>query len=351
MATQARGGIFISYRRDDSGGRAGRIFDRVSLTYGRDRVFMDVDSIRPGVDFADYIDEALEGCTVLLAVIGPNWLDARNPDGTERLGDPHDFVRLEVATALRRGITVIPVLVDDAPVPETRRLPEDLQGLTRRAALRVDDERWGYDSERLVQALEEPLGEVPEKDSPRSRRVAPFVVTAVFLLVIGVGGGVFWLTSTNDSPPPSAADLTGASVEGQWAVDLTVRDIQGIHAFTSDNMLWNFPGIPETGMTSSDTWTLGPCVGDPCTVTWAGVEALNRFTSLTKEGATYRGRGEGKAKCIAGPAPVDRDLTLRVTGASGSDATAMVGTLVVGWTCQDVDFNATVDLVLSRTGS
>src|SRR5437660_12337965 len=102
--------VFISYRRADSEGYAGRIFDRLHQEFG-EQVFRDVDTIDGGTRFADEIDKQLGMCKVALVVIGPNWLDARDESGKRRLDDPQDWVRIEVATALSHNICVIPVTV------------------------------------------------------------------------------------------------------------------------------------------------------------------------------------------------------------------------------------------------
>jgi TIR domain len=95
--------IFISYRRDDSGGHAaGRVTDRLEREFGRDLLFIDVDSIPPGRNFVDVLREEVAKCGVLIAVIGPDWLDAHDKDGNRRLDNPNDFVRIEIATALQR---------------------------------------------------------------------------------------------------------------------------------------------------------------------------------------------------------------------------------------------------------
>jgi len=103
--------IFISYRRDDSGGWAGRLYDRISQHFGRDHVFMDIDTIEPGLDFVEVIEQAVGSCDALLALIGRQWLTLTDDDGQRRLDNPEDFVRLEIAAALVRNIRVIPVLV------------------------------------------------------------------------------------------------------------------------------------------------------------------------------------------------------------------------------------------------
>jgi len=128
--------IAISYRREDSTSVAGRLHDRLQADFGRKNVFMDFDSIPFGVDFREHIKQTLERAQVVIAVIGPMWLGGRGKN--RRINDPSDFVRLEIATALQRGIPVIPVLIDDTPMPQVQELPADLQGLAFRNALVLD---------------------------------------------------------------------------------------------------------------------------------------------------------------------------------------------------------------------
>lgn len=128
------GQIFISYRREDASYPAGRLYDRLQSRFAAEKIFMDVDSLAPGVDFVQTIEERVGACDVLVAVIGRRWLSASDEEGNRRLDNPEDFVRVEVATALRRGIRVIPVLVEGAPVPRSRELPDDLKALVRRNA-------------------------------------------------------------------------------------------------------------------------------------------------------------------------------------------------------------------------
>lgn len=146
--------IFISYRRGDSAGHAGRLYDRLSERFGQARVFMDIDHIGPGVDFVAVIEAAVAKCDVLLALIGEEWLDTTDAEGRRRLDDPEDFVRVEIATALRRNILVIPVLVQGAKMPRALDLPGDLAMLARRNALELSDSRWRFDVGRLIETLE-----------------------------------------------------------------------------------------------------------------------------------------------------------------------------------------------------
>src|SRR5688572_978191 len=98
------GAIFLSYRRDDTEGQAGRLYDDLVEVFGTDAVFMDVAGIEAGRDFRKAIDQHVSSCGVLLAFIGTDWLTARDPSGQRRLDDPNDFVRLEIASALKRDI-------------------------------------------------------------------------------------------------------------------------------------------------------------------------------------------------------------------------------------------------------
>src|SRR3954466_5055086 len=118
--------IFISYRREDAEGQAGRLYDDLVREFGGDSVFMDVAGIEAGRDFRKAIDEQVASCGVLLAMIGRNWLDVKDDSGRRRIDDPMDFVRLETASALKREIPVIPVLVRGAGMPRQEQLPPDL---------------------------------------------------------------------------------------------------------------------------------------------------------------------------------------------------------------------------------
>lgn len=145
--------IFINYRRSDSEGEAGRLFDELTLQLGPKAVFMDVAAIEPGRDFRKAIDQSVDSCSVLLAMIGQDWLNARNREDQRRLDDPNDFVRMELAAALRRDIPVVPVLVRSARMPRAEELPDDLQELAFRNAVELTHARWKSDVQVLLQAL------------------------------------------------------------------------------------------------------------------------------------------------------------------------------------------------------
>ena len=145
--------IFISYRRSDSAGHSGRLFDALQRRLGDDNLFRDIEDLEPGVEFPEALNRALSRCEAMLVVIGPSWASASGPDG-RRLDKPDDFVRVEVATALtRKDVRVIPVLVGGARMPETTDLPKDLQPLLVRNAIELSDSRWDYDVSRLGDTL------------------------------------------------------------------------------------------------------------------------------------------------------------------------------------------------------
>jgi hypothetical protein len=151
------GQIFISYRREDASYPAGRLYDNLQSRFPQNEIFIDVDSIKPGIDFVKTIEERVGACDVLVAVIGKRWLSAADEEGRRRLDNPDDFVRVEVGTALKRGVRVIPVLVEGASMPPVSQLPEDLKPLARRNALSVSHDRFRADSERLIDSVEEVL--------------------------------------------------------------------------------------------------------------------------------------------------------------------------------------------------
>jgi hypothetical protein len=149
--------IFISYRRDDSRGYAGRLQGDLSRRYSDEHVFRDVE-IPPGADFGEYITGLVDKCNVVLAIIGPSWIDARDREGERRIDKPDDWVRLEIERALARdGVEVIPVLVDGARLPPREELPESLLALRRRNAFELSDRRWDYDVGQLGQHLDQLL--------------------------------------------------------------------------------------------------------------------------------------------------------------------------------------------------
>jgi hypothetical protein len=156
--------IFISYRRSDAEGEAGRLSDDLVKHFGENSVFMDVTTIEAGRDFRKAIDESIADCGVVLVVIGPEWLDTRNALGVRRLDDPLDFVRIETASALRRDIPVVPVLMRGAKMPRVEQLPEELKDLAYRNCVELTHVRWKSDVQVLINALR-PLAGGPKSSA------------------------------------------------------------------------------------------------------------------------------------------------------------------------------------------
>jgi hypothetical protein len=145
--------FFISYRREDAAAEAGRLYDLLSEQFGADAVFMDVDTLRPGVDYRLLIERHLEESRALLAVIGRGWLEARDRDGRRRLELADDFVRYEIESALARGVTVLPVLVDGATPLAESSLPASLKSLARLQAVALDTPEFRRDAGPLLETL------------------------------------------------------------------------------------------------------------------------------------------------------------------------------------------------------
>ena len=160
--------IFISYRREDSAGEARTLYKDLVANLGKDSVFMDVDSIGLGRDFRQVLDECLESCEVLLALIGKDWLDITGPSG-RRLDDPGDFVRQEISSALKRGIPVAPVLLQGATMPPTEQLPEELHELAYRNGFELRHARWESDVQEMISRL---------NLTPQSNRIASSATNA-----------------------------------------------------------------------------------------------------------------------------------------------------------------------------
>jgi nitrate reductase NapE component len=220
--------IFVSYRRGSSGGWSGRLVDDLAKRFGKDRVFQDVLSIRPGVDFVKALSETLQQADCVLAVIEPEWLSVKDETGGRRLDDEDDYVRLELATALRTGSRVIPVLFGGAKMPAPALLPEDVRKLARLNAAEVSDSRWSYDLDRLAQEI-----------AGSSRQWTSRVVLTLGLLsvvLVGAFGLVWWSPKWLwPNPIKPAYNLSGTYVpqygDGQLNISQSGDDL----SWTYDN--------------------------------------------------------------------------------------------------------------------
>ena len=191
--------IFLSYRRTDTGGYAGRLGEALEKHFGKRSVFQDVEAIEPGRNFENAITMAVGRCDVLLELIGDTWCTERNDDGGLRLEDPRDFVRLEVASALRAKKHVLPVLVEGARMPPDHFLPADLKALARVQALELSDSRWEYDVERLVSAIRALAG---AGVTGQRRDALTFVLAAI--AIVGIAAAAYGVLHRS------------ADVSGRW---------------------------------------------------------------------------------------------------------------------------------------
>ena len=183
---EAPGGIFISYRRDDTAYAAGWLYDRLIEDFDTVQVFKDVDSVRPGEDFIEAIMTAVGSCAVLLVLIGRYWLAVDPMRGRRRIDDPRDFVRLEIEAGLKRDVSVIPILLDGASMPGDDDLPSSIKGLVRKQAVELSPTRFNSDIDRLSMTLGNAFGWAytgsrPARPGHSGRRVVLTVPVFVIL--------------------------------------------------------------------------------------------------------------------------------------------------------------------------
>ena len=197
--------ITVSYRRNDSDAITGRIFDRLVTHYGADSVFRDIDNIPPGIDYRKHISGALATTDILLAIVGPQWT-GRTPGGSIRIQQATDLVRIEVETALRKDIPVVPVLVGNATMPQQTDLPDGLQDFVFRNAVRVDAlEDFEDHVRRLIRSLDRLLQTLPSAQQETNQTTAPAGVSEK---VAEVATGAMQYQFEDDREP-GGATLTG----------------------------------------------------------------------------------------------------------------------------------------------
>jgi hypothetical protein len=218
--------IFLSYRREDTSGYAGRIYDQLIERFSSEKVFMDLDAIHPGSDFIEAIERALDECDVFVVLIGRRWLNCTDPDDRRRLDNPEDFVRLELEAALRRGITIIPLLVHQAKMPTLAELPSSVSGLARRQALELSDRHWHRDiltfleqleslqtQEAVAHGAEQDCGSAPSQMAARlqqtiSGKIIPLItIVVLFILAAIVLALTNWFRVDNQPKAVSAGTL------------------------------------------------------------------------------------------------------------------------------------------------
>jgi TIR domain len=276
--------IFISYRRDDTAGEAGRLFDDLTRAFGNDAVFMDVSGINPGTDFRKALDDNVACCGVLLTMIGPTWATITGSDGQRRIDNANDYVRLEIASALSRNIAVIPVLVHTAHMPHADQLPDNLKDLAYRNSVEITHARWNSDVQLLIQALTQYVHatKATEGDTvhatvpvqlpaphpaeaatpPRAKSNTPLIAGLAVLAVVVIALVVFFALR-----PPTTSPL-----DGRWTNPAAVEhgaiaeiDISGsgnqlaVHAWglcKPANCDWGTQNATVEGGKAKATWSL-----------------------------------------------------------------------------------------------
>ncbi len=204
---KGNGGVFVCYRREDSG-YAGRLYDRLSDRFPN-RVFFDVTGISLGENFVETIRQAISASRVLIVVIGKSWLSATDLDGVCRLDKAQDFVRIEIATALERGVELLPVLLPGAVMPRAEELPHDIAALADRQAREISDADFDHDVDSISGALARALGVSPRR---RYLRRAAIVLAASALIAAGaVSSYIFNLRSGRGSHSGTAKDSLAQS--------------------------------------------------------------------------------------------------------------------------------------------
>lgn len=257
--------IFISYRREDTSGESGRLKDKLEQIFGKENIFYDVETLEAGLNFDQSIAKALNESKVLLAMIGPHWMKVSDPKGVLRLHKPEDWVRKEIAEALRRGLRVIPILVNGAEMPDSEVLPDDLKELSLKHAQELTSSRWNYDVGELTKVLEKfILKKAEPKPKPEPKEVinptpSPFVTQVPqqgnwmkknYLYVLG--GVVLFFMLIGLLIPSEDTSYVDPNTEQTTELGIESTD-QSMDASSSEqSMVENSNIVPELGV----EWTL-----------------------------------------------------------------------------------------------
>ena len=365
-------GIFISYRRDDTSGFAGRLYDKLAARYGADRVFMDIDTILPSSDFSVEIERALSSSAASIVLIGRRWVSITKDDGSRRLDDPTDFVRLEVGAALRRGVAVFPVLVDGATPPSSGSLPEDIREVASRHAIELSNERWNYDVGRLILALDEVVQEKGHRR--RERPKWPILVAAAVIAVLVAGVGAWAMTRDGTSPAPddtagpsdtggtgnpggtdtpdgcpsgelSLPEPSGTALEGTYSVEFGDHEITGTPATTN---LWS--EVDADKQFEDHTWPPQAWILSSTCGTWQVVEPAEGIDTSNALVSQSQGTfSASSAKTLPGSCS-DSIGQRSIELVPKSGGMTFTGTLRVTYNCTDA-FEATFPVEGSWQGS
>jgi formylglycine-generating enzyme required for sulfatase activity len=318
------GKIFISYRRADSSGYAGRLFDHLSMRFGNENVFMDVEQLDPGVNFVEAINKAVSECDVLVALIGPRWLEAKDENKKQRLDNPLDFVRLEIAAALERQVLVIPILIDNAGSPSKDQLPANLQPLAQLNSFEIRHERFNVDVDCLVRAIEtyHQSGKVKYNwqqttttlnTLPRGINYLVGSVGLILILVLFYWGGNVLLPYLRDNPspkppigqlPPQTNTPHPKTATAKPSPTITSTPaLKKLPTLITDNQGVPMALVPagffEMGIDADDAWKECQKFSDPCTRgTFDREEPVHTVTLDDFYIDQYEVTNNGYAECV-----------------------------------------------------
>jgi len=332
-------GVFLSYRREDAGPYARLLQSQLRERIPDARVFMDLDSIEAGLDFAEVIRAAVDSCTVFVALIGRQWATLVDEQGQRRLDNPDDFVRFEVQTALERGVRVIPVLVDDAKPLRQQELPPELRKLAQLNALEMSYGRYQYDADRLLDLIEQVLAARPGSGTGsyggsgdngdnnggqstgrrmtrrvRTHPVAAAVIAGAAAVVIAVVAA-FATTGHNTALPPSGAPSPGGSTAAAGA-PASVPSFTATYAMTRHINVCSPAGTCTTGPLPLTI----DCNGSSCTAS-SGHWGSSHQLAFNGTSFSFTGTDSGVYGCGSPPDPATITLNLTVVSWSGSGAT------------------------------
>jgi len=302
-------GIFISYRRQDSADVSGRIHEHLVARYGKQAVFMDVDTIPYGEDFAEFIQNEMKKCSVALVIIGPQWLDSTGENGKRRLDDPRDFVRVEIETALRLGIPVVPVLVSHARIPDARALPDSLVDLLRKNAAQVrPNPDFTTDMKRLCDTIDRYVVSAPAfapQPAPRYAPVSPAtsksqgrsvrrgIVIGVIVVVLACGGAVLGVVRLYQTlfPPHVLTTFCNAIKSGD--IDTAFNDLSSSFQGRTSRATFLSPPDGSGGQfvacSASDPSTIGNSLQDCRTIESGTKDVCVYQLAFTIRGGTNDG--------------------------------------------------------------
>jgi hypothetical protein len=252
------GRIFISYRHEETPFAAGRLFDRLVAHFGEGQIFMDIDTIQPGDDFAEVITSAVASCNVLLVLIGDRWLTITGDDGQRRLDHPEDFVRLEIQAALTQKIRVIPVLVGGARMPRAAELPDGLAKLAHRQAVELSPARFDSDIGRLLRVLDRALSDATAQRASAAGDVVPAPMPSDLVVPSALPSGLRgWLELPKDG------DEVGGRIEVRGHVTGWRHDYKLwiVHRKEPQGALW--PKAPEIRPDDRGNFSVSVMEGGP----------------------------------------------------------------------------------------